>query len=50
MLFAVVKSLEVFDPITGSKEKLLKVRDMGEKLDWTGDWSASSAKWSLEMK
>jgi len=50
MLFAVVRAVEVYDPITGSKEKLLKVRDMGEKLDWTGDWSASSAKWSLEMK
>jgi len=50
MLFAVVRAIEVYDPITGSKEKLLKVRDMGEKLDWTGDWSASSVKWSPEMK
>jgi hypothetical protein len=23
---------------------------MGEKLDWTGDWSASSSKWSPELK
>jgi hypothetical protein len=46
----VIKALEVYDPRSGQKEKLLKVRDMSEKLDWTGDWSASSAKWSPQMK
>ena len=29
---------------------MLKIRDMGEKLDWTGDWSAASVKWSQELK
>ena len=46
MLFAIVKALEVYDSYSGKKEKILKIRDMGEKLDWTGDWSASSGKWS----
>lgn len=49
-LFAIVKVLEVYDPLTGVKERLLKLRDMSEKLDWTGDWSVTSSKWSPEMK
>jgi len=49
-MFAVLKATEVFDPITGKKDRLLKLRDMGEKLDWTGDWSSQSAKWSAELK
>lgn len=28
----------------------MKLRDMGEKLDWTGDWSSQSPKWSAELK
>jgi hypothetical protein len=40
VLFAVLNAVEVFDPITGKKDRLLKLRDMGEKLDWTGDWSS----------
>lgn len=50
MIFVVCKALEIFDPITGAKERLVKLRDLGERLDWTGDWSAFSPKWSAEMK
>jgi len=42
--------VEVFDPVNGKKERLLRLRDMAEKLDWTGDWSASSSKWTPELK
>ena len=49
-LFAIQKVVEVFDPVNGNKERVLRLRDMGEKLDWTGDWSASSTKWSPELK
>jgi hypothetical protein len=49
-LFAIQKVVEVYDPVTGNKEKVLRVRDMAEKLEWTGDWSAGSAKWNPELK
>jgi len=49
-LFAIQKVVEVFDPVNGNKERVIRLRDMGEKLDWTGDWSASSSKWSPELK
>jgi hypothetical protein len=49
-LFAIQKVVEVFDPVNGNKERVLRIRDMGEKLDWTGDWSAGSSKWSPELK
>jgi Calpain family cysteine protease len=45
MLFGVSKALEIYDPLTGVKERLLKLRDLSEKLDWTGDWGATSTKW-----
>lgn len=28
----------------------MKLRDMSEKLDWDGKWSASSAMWSERLK
>jgi hypothetical protein len=49
-LFSVLRVVEVFDPINGHKERLIKLRDMNEQLDWTGDWSAQSTKWSPELK
>ena len=30
MVFAVARAVEVFDPVTGAKERLLKMRDMAE--------------------
>ncbi len=45
-----MKAVEVYDPITGGKERLLKIKDLSEKLDWSGDWSADSSKWSPELK
>lgn len=45
-----MKSYEVFDPSTGAKERLIKIRDMSEKLDWTGDWSVNSPKWTADMR
>lgn len=49
-IFAVVKVAEVYDPASGVKERLLMIKDLSEKLDWTGDWSHASPKWSPELR
>ena len=49
-VYSVLDIRELTLPSTGATVRLIKLRNVWKKWEWTGDWSASSNKWTENLK